>query len=133
MVAPTGTSRPAWRSTRANATTSRSVSSGSGTVGSRRVDEGAEAVAADSLLVLAVLEDGAERDGDGVLVEGGGVERGDGLGPVDRLGDAGWFVELEVAERGDRGGDLAGQGLPDVGGPDPEDGELPVEVGVVDP
>src|SRR5450759_1924484 len=132
MVAPTGTSRPAWRSTRANATTTRSASS-LAMVALAGVEEGAKPVAVGPLLVFAVLQDGAERHRDGLLVEGGRVERGDGLGPVDRLGDPRRLVQVEVAQRRDGRRDLAGEGLSDAGGPDPQDRQLPLEVGMVDP
>src|SRR3954469_14077050 len=109
MVVPTGTSRPAPRNTRANPTASRSItgSSGSGTALRGRSHELFDPGRARALLVLAVLEDGAERDLDRVLVDGAAPERGERVRPVDGLGDSRWFVELEVAHRLHRGRDLA--------------------------
>ena len=63
----------------------------------------------------------------------GAAERGERLRPVDRLGDAGRLVQVEVAQRLDRARDLAGERLADAGGADPQDRELALEVGVVDP
>ena len=86
-----------------------------------------------ALLVFAVLQDRAEGDVDGALVDRGGAERGERVRPVDRLGDAGRLVELELAQRLDRGGNLTREHLGHVGRPDPEDRELTLEVGVRDP
>src|SRR5437764_10712276 len=46
-------------------------------------------------LVGSVLEDHAESRGDGGLIELVGVERDEGAGPVDRLGDARRLLQLE--------------------------------------
>src|SRR6476469_1266617 len=112
MTDPTGTESPAPRSTRAKATAMRSdsgprprvppstaTSLESGTPRHRRADQVRDAVRAHPLLIFAVLEDRAERDVDGTIVELGASERGECLGPVDRLRDSRRFVELEPAER----------------------------------
>ena len=64
---------------------------------------------AHPLLVLAVLQHGAERGGDGRLVEVLLAEHGERRGPVDRLGHARRLVEADGPQRLDRGGHLAGQ------------------------
>src|SRR5688572_16405725 len=70
---PSGTSRPAPRSTRAKATAIRSaagpVGGVSGTPQNRGPDDVGHAMGAHPLLVLPVLEQRPERDLDGVLVE----------------------------------------------------------------
>src|SRR5438552_881078 len=113
---PVGTSRPARRNTRANAT-----AASSSVTGHRTRDERVGAVGAHALLVLAVLDDGAQRRVDRALVHLGPAERGERLGPVDRLRDTRRLVELEVAQRADGRGHLAGQALDDLGGPQPHD------------
>src|SRR5918998_1125997 len=66
---PTGTSTPEPRRTRAKATAIRSVSgAASGTALDGGPDDVGHAVAPHPLLVLAVLEQRAERDLDGALV-----------------------------------------------------------------
>src|SRR5438067_6755817 len=86
-VDPTGTSRPAARRARTNATAARS-----GATAHRVGDEVAESVAPQPLLVFAVLHDRAERGGDGVLAELVAPQRGERECPVDGLGDARWLV-----------------------------------------
>ena len=73
------------------------------------LDDVGEAVLGDALVVLAVLEHGAERGRHRLLVELADAETAEGGGPVDRLGDAGRLVQVERAQRLDGGGDLAGQ------------------------
>src|SRR5450631_3447406 len=113
MTEPTGTDRPAPRNTRANATAMRSgssraspVGSASRTAGHRGLDERGDSVRTDPFLIFAVLQDRAERDVDRPLVELGASECRKRLRPVDRLRDTGRLVELEPAQRLDRGGDL---------------------------
>ena len=86
-----------------------------------------------AFLVLAVLEDRAERRLDGPFVDLRDTERGEGLRPVDGLGDAGRLVELEVAQRLDRSRDLPRELLTDVRGAHAQDRELALEVGMTDP
>src|SRR6478736_3657598 len=143
MVVPTGTSSPAPRRTRANPTANRSMSgrSMSGTAlrrlcrcpFRRAADELLDAGGAGALLVFAVLEDGAQGDLDGALVDGGASERGQRVGPVDGLGDARRLVELEVAHGLDRGRHLSRQLFGHLGRAHAEDGELALEVGMRDP
>src|SRR5438034_4077020 len=69
-VVPTGTSRPAPRSNRANPTASRSTStSTSGTALRGGPHELLDTRGLRALLVFAVLQDGAERDFDRALVD----------------------------------------------------------------
>src|SRR4051794_23296643 len=104
MVVPTGTSTPAPRSTRAKPTAIRSTSTSlpmsvpvpvSGTALRCGPDQLLDARGLGALLVFAVLEDGAEGDLDRALVDGRATERGECVGPVDRLRDARRLVELE--------------------------------------
>src|SRR6476659_9477942 len=87
-VLPTGTSSPDARRRRAKPTAARSSpgasasTTRSGTPLQRGVHELVEAVRARALLVFAVLQDGAERDVDGVLVDRDRTQRREGLGPV---------------------------------------------------
>ena len=83
----------------------------------RLLDDVGHAVLVDALVVLAVLEDGAERRLDGVLVELADAEAAERGGPVDRLGDARRLVQRQLAQRGDGGGDLAGERLADLRAP----------------
>src|SRR6185295_9424471 len=91
---PTGTSTPAPRSTRAKATAIRSArdpggwppDGSSGTAEQRRADHVGEALRAHAFLVFPVLEQRPERHLDGVLVEAGAAEGGQGHGPVDGFG-----------------------------------------------
>src|SRR5688500_10022855 len=64
-VAPVGTRSPAPRSTRTNATAIRSgdATRCSGATAEDLLDEGVDALGAEALLVLAVLDHGAERGG----------------------------------------------------------------------
>ena len=103
---------PARRSTRANAT---AIRSGGRCRAARQApraiagDQIGEPVRADALLVLAVLENRAERRVDRRLVEPRATERRERLRPVDRLGDARRLVEVERAQRFGRGRDIARQ------------------------
>ena len=68
-----------------------------------------------------------------VLVDGRAAERGQRVRPVDGLGHARRLVELELAQRLDRRGHLAGERVGNLGRPHAQDGELALEVGVRDP
>src|SRR5437879_2909123 len=129
---PTGTSTPAPRRTRANATAIRStlggVSIASGTAANGRADDVSHAVGAHPLLVLAVLEQRAQRDLDRPLVEARPAEGGQRHRPVDRLGHPGRLVELERPHRLGGRRQLPGKRLGHVGGTDKEEGELLVDI-----
>src|SRR5690606_35404770 len=71
---------------------------------------GEQSVAQDAFDVLAVLERGAERGGGPARVELVGPERQQGLGPVERLGDARRLDQVGGAQPGGGAGDLLGQG-----------------------
>src|SRR5215207_10383791 len=144
MVVPTGTSSPAPRSTRAKPTAKRSspiegviesVTSGTALRGpfGRAAHQLLDPGRPRALLVLAVLEDRAQRDLDRVLVDGGASERGERVRPVDRLGDARRLVELEVAHGFHRGRDLARELVGHLRCTNAEDGELALEIRMRDP
>src|SRR5207237_5575161 len=82
---PNGTTSPPPRSSSPKATAMRAGSaSASATPIHRSSHQLTDAVGANPLLVLPVLEDGAEGDVDGVLVELAAPEGGQRHGPVDR-------------------------------------------------
>src|SRR6185369_3893156 len=91
---PSGMVRPRLRSSRAKATATRSTDGAGALSGTEHglAHEVAHARRPHPLLVLAVLEDRAERDVDRVLVELEPAEGGEGGGPVDRLGHPGRLV-----------------------------------------
>ena len=60
-------------------------------------------------------------------------ERGQGRRPVDRLGHPGRLVEVLLPQRLDGGRHLAGRVRARLGGAQPDDGHLPLEVRVLDP
>ncbi len=60
-----------------------------------------------AVVVGAVLEDDAEGVGDGLVVEVADLERDQGAGPVDGLGDRRRLLELELAQPADRRDQLA--------------------------
>src|SRR6476661_1194617 len=113
IVVPTGTSSPAPRSTRANPTARRSPlnessTSTSGTALGRGAFRGATDQLLDpcrlrALLVLAVLQDGAEGDLDRALVDVRASQCGERVGPVDGLGHTGRLVQVELTHPFDRG------------------------------
>src|SRR4029078_10479569 len=84
-VAPTGTSNPAPRNTRAKATGTR----WSSTARHRGSHKNVESVRAHAGVILVVLEDRPQRRVDQVLVDPGRAQHRQRLGPVDRLGDTG--------------------------------------------
>src|SRR6266702_749955 len=65
------------------------VAAGSGTAFERALHDGVDAVRADALMVLAVLQNGAERRVHGGVIERAAFQGEQRLGPVDRLGDTG--------------------------------------------
>src|SRR5580704_10573993 len=93
---PNATSKPAPRSKRAKATAMRStpvtgawsgagwLMPASGAPLDDRPDHLGDARGPEALLILPVLEDGTEGDVDGVLIEVGPAESGQGGRPVDR-------------------------------------------------
>src|SRR5581483_4295089 len=132
-TAPTGTSRPARRRTRTNATAARSKSENSGTAFHGGEHDLVEAVLAYALLILAVLQHGAERRLDRALVERRHAQSRQRFGPVDRLRDARRLVQLEPAHGFDGRRNLASQRVGDALRPNSHDLELAFEIGVVDP
>src|SRR2546425_6348263 len=101
-----GTSSPAPRRTRANATAARSSS---GTARRHSSNDFIETVSAETLLVLAILEDSPEGRLDRAFVQHGDTESRQGLGPVDALGYARRLIQLERAHGLDGGGDLTSE------------------------
>src|SRR5215203_3336334 len=95
-------------------------------------DERGEAGVGGPLLVLAVLENGAQGCLDELLVELPRAEGDERLCPVEGLGYARWFVEVHRAHLLRRRCDLAGQPLLGVGDPEAYDLDLPLEAGVLD-
>src|SRR4051794_14336724 len=96
-IRPGPTSRPASRRTRPNVTTCRTTGSAS----LRLFEQAGQRLVADGFEVLVVLEHRAERLPDDLGGELLLSERGQGVRPVDRLGDAGWFRQVEPAEAAD--------------------------------
>ena len=134
-VAPTGTSRPG-AAQHARERDREPLGFGPDAQALRRhrgAHELAEPVRAHALLVLAVLQDRAERRVDRLLVEPRRAERRERLRPVDRLRDTGRLVELEVAQRLDRGRDVARERVGNLRRAQPDDRELALEVGMRDP
>ena len=80
-------------------------------------------------LVLLILEDRAQGEVERALVDPAAAQGGQGRGPVDRLGDARGLVEVLVPQRLHGRGHLPGQRRHRLGGPQPNDGHLPLEVG----
>src|SRR5918997_881736 len=132
------TRRPAPLSTRPKATAASSMDgtwispSGIAPRPAQPTDERGEAGIGGPLLVLTVLEDGAQGRLDELLVELSRAEGDERLGPVEGLGHAGWFVEVHRAHLLRRRGNLAGQPLLGVGDPEAYDLDLPLEAGVFD-
>src|SRR5215213_5182009 len=129
------TRNPAPLSTRPKATAASSIGgawiSPSG-ISPRPADERGEAGVDRPLLILTVLEDGAQGRRDELLVELFRAEGDERLGPVEGLGYARWFVEIHRAHLLRRSGDLAGQPLLSVGDPEAYDLDLPFEAGMLD-
>src|SRR5688500_15597922 len=113
-TSPVATGTPKRRSVVAKAAAIRSTSPGTGDPG---LDQRRDAGTAHPLLVLAVLEHRAEGGVDPAFVELGLAERRQCLGPVDDLGHAGRLEQLEAPHPLDGAGDLAGQLLGHLGGP----------------
>src|SRR5215208_982171 len=129
------TRKPAPLSTRPKATAASSIGgawiSPSG-ISPRPAEERGEAGVGGPLLVLAVLENGAQCCLDELLIELPRAEGDERLGPVEGLGDTRWFVEVHSAHLLRRRRDLAGQPLLGVGDPEAYDLHLPFEAGVLD-
>src|SRR5918994_1685867 len=128
------TRKPAPPSTRPKATAASSIGgvsiSPSG-ISPQPADERGEAGVGGPLLVLAVLENGAQGCLDELLVELPRAEGDERLGPIEGLGDARWFVEVHSAHLLRRRCDLAGQPLLGVGDSEAYDLDLPLEAGVL--
>src|SRR5256885_8567991 len=114
MAVSGGPVRPAARSARANATVGSATGTGAGPG-----DQLVEPADPDPLLVLPVLEDGAEGRVGGRLVEVVATEGAEGGGPVDRLGHTGGLVDAGAPDGRGGGRHLAGQPLGHVGRPQP--------------
>src|SRR5687768_5528499 len=118
------TRKPAPLSTRPKATAASSIGgawispSGISPHPAQPTDERGEAGVGGPLLVLAVLENGAQGCLDELLVELPRAEGDERLGPVEGLGYARWFVEIHRAHLLRRSGDLAGQLLLSIGDPE---------------
>src|ERR687894_2634838 len=121
---------PAPRRIRPKATAASSIGGASATP--HPGDEGGEPRVGGPLLVLAVLEDGADGCPDDRLVELLRPQGHERLRPVDGLGDAGGLVEVHRAELLDGGGDLAGEPLLGLGHAQAHDLDLPLEARVLD-
>src|ERR671916_283332 len=120
---------PAPRRIRPKATAASSIGGASATP--HPGDEGGEPCVGGRLLVLAVLEDGADGCPDDRLVELLRPQSHERLRPVDGLGDAGGFVEVHRAEPLDGGGDLSGEGVLGLRHPEAHDLHLPLEARVL--
>src|ERR671921_2864213 len=121
---------PAPRRIRPKATAASSIRGASATP--HPGDEGGEPRVGGPLLVLAVLEDGADGCPDDRLVELLRSQSDERLRPVDGLGDAGGLVEVHRAELLDGGGDLAGEPVLGLGHAQAYDLDLPLEARVLD-
>src|SRR5215217_1233126 len=129
------TRKPPPLSTRPKATAASSIGgvwiSPSG-ISPRPAHERGEAGVGGPLLILTVLEDGAQSRLHELFVKLPRAEGYERLGPVEGLGYARWFVEVHSAHLLRRRGDLAGQPLLGVRDPEAYDLDLPLEAGVLD-
>src|SRR5215212_10368513 len=131
------TRKPAPLSTRPKATAASSIGgawifpSGISPRPAHPADERGEASVGGPLLILTVLEDGAQGCLDEFLVELPRAEGDERLGPVEGLGYARWFVEVHSAHLLRRRRDLAGQPLLGVGYSEAYDLDLPLEAGML--
>src|SRR5437763_13106458 len=126
MVAPTGTSSPASRRARTKATAIRS-----GATADRLRHQRTETLAAEALLIFAVLDHRAQRRrcrGFGEIVL---TERREGQRPIDRLGDTRRLVEAALAHRRGGRGDVTREPLAHSWHAGAHDGHLPIEVGML--
>src|ERR1044072_7509196 len=119
MIRPVPTARPSSGSERPNP-----VSTATGSVTERRLGAGE---------VFVVLHGPAEGLPRLIAVGRARTENVERPRPVDRLGDTGPLDELEAAQLCHRGRDRARQLLRDTGDAQPDDLDLPLEVGEVDP
>src|SRR5439155_5374816 len=129
------TGSPCWRRSVANRATA--VDSSRGGTLAPGGEEGAEPrlghLRAEPLRVVVIFKQAAERLGEDGLVEAVGVERGECLGPVERLRDSRDFREAYLAERLHELRDLARQPGVDPGHLARDDARLFLERRVVDP
>src|SRR5438034_11108807 len=128
---PGPTSNPAWRRTRPNVTTWPTTPLAGGNP--RLLEQFGERDVADALQVLVVLEHRTERRLDDIGIELAAAEGREGLGPVDRLGDARRLLQVEPPKAMDERGRLEGEPLGHAGHAQPHDLDLAIERGVVDP
>src|SRR3954453_10316072 len=129
----TGAGMPAPRRTRPKAV-ARAAASANGAAPLEGVaHEVGDAGLAHPLLVLAVLEDGAEGRRHQGLVELLATEHGQRRGPVDRLGHARRLVETHAPERLHGGGHLASEAIGHLRRPEAHDGDLALEARVLHP
>src|SRR5216683_3142859 len=111
---PNGTSRPAPRRSRLNATVMRSTpvrppEPTSRTPKHGRADQLADTRSPQPLLVLPIFQNRSEGDVDRRLVRFGPTEGGQRRGPVDRFRHAGRLVKVHRAHALDRAGHLRRQ------------------------
>src|SRR5579863_7436818 len=83
--------------------------------------------------IRAVLDDHAHRLAEGGLVDVGRAEQQQSPGPVDRLGDARWLLEIQLPDHLDDLHELARDGLRELGRVHADDLELVLQVRVVEP
>src|SRR6266571_5300444 len=97
------------------------ATSGAGYPSVKGADHPRQPGPAHRLLVFRVLEHGAEGLPGHRSGQLPGAEHAQREGPADRLRDAGRLGEVQAAQPADRGGDLAGQPLPRLRHPAPDD------------
>jgi hypothetical protein len=90
-------------------------------------------VGRDRTDVVLILEQRAKRVGDGLRIERDPVERHQGFGPVERLGDSGRLEQVQRAQPLGERDDLARQRLGHRRALAPDDRELAHRIGKVDP
>ena len=83
--------------------------------------------------IFASFEEGAECGGGDRFAERGLVERAQGRQPVESFGDAGELVKVFAAHGLDKGDDLARQRDREPAASGLDDGQLLLQVGIVDP
>src|ERR671911_720869 len=120
---------PILRNTRPKVTAASNM--GGGTVSGTAAREQAEGHAHGALLVLAILQDRAQRGGDQILVELLGPEGHERLGPVQGLRDARRLVEIHAPEVLHSLGHLAGEALLSSRYPETNDLHLPLQAWMV--
>src|SRR5215211_5770536 len=129
----TGAATPAPRRTRPKAV-ARAAASANGAAPLEGVaHEVGDPGLAHPLLILAVLEDGAEGGRHRAFAQLLAAQDGQRCGPVDRLGHARRLVEPHPPQRLDGGGDLASEPVGHLRRPETHDGDLTLEAGVLHP